>query len=160
MSQWHRWQRQFDSRGPDSLWRDLPRTAAVIGALVAVVGAFLPWASGSLPKAGPREVSGFAAPGDSIFMIWTALCSAGILSIRGLAESRSLLPRVLPVVITAAMVVVWFQDYVAARREVETWLAFGGSGSIAPGLWLIAVGILLMALGTIWLALRGPIEAE
>jgi hypothetical protein len=160
MTSEHTWQRQFTYQPPVSIWRQPGRLIAAIGCVAVIVGAFLPWASGVLPKAGPRQLDGFSAPGDGVFMIATAAAVLVMLAIRALAESKNPVGRILPIVLTVPMAVVCYQDYVQARAEVATWLSFSGTGSIGVGLWLIVAGIVAMGIGSTWLLIRGQLDPE
>jgi hypothetical protein len=160
VTQQQTWQRQFTYEPPVSLWRQPARLAAAIGAVAMVFGALLPWAIGVLPKAGPRQLGGLNAPGDGVFMIACAVGILVLLAIRGLAEARNPIGRVIPLFIVAAVAIVWLQDYGVARAEVDTWLGFGGTGSVGIGLWLIGAGIVLMGAGTTWLWRSGPLESD
>ena len=59
--------------------------------------------------------------------------------------------RLLPAILVILATTTWLNGHRGAVEAIGAWEVRGGSGQIAPGLWLAGLGILLMAAGTIWL---------
>jgi hypothetical protein len=67
------------------------------------------------------------------------------------ATSRVRTIRLAPAILVALAAVTWIGARRAALDAIAAWERRGGSGNLAPGLWLAAFGIVLMAVGSAWL---------
>ena len=128
------------------------RIVVGVGAGMAVVAGFMPWAEGTAPgHAGWEAVffSGVGGAGDGVVLVIVSAL-AGIATLhRTPATSRARSVRLAPAVLVLLAVMTWLNGYRAAMVEIAGWERRGGSGGIAPGLWLAAAGIALMAAGSI-----------
>jgi hypothetical protein len=151
LDEWMRWQ---PSRGGRFAWLLLTpaRTVVGIGSLMAVIAGFMPWAAGRAPAhSGFEEVffSGLAGQGDGVVLILVS-AGAGLLTIhRTPATSRVRMIRLLPAIFVVLAALTWVNGLRASLLEIAAWERRGGTGAIAPGLWLAAAGIVLMAAGTV-----------
>jgi hypothetical protein len=59
--------------------------------------------------------------------------------------------RLMPAILVVLAAMTWLSGHRASLDEIAAWQVRGGSGQIAPGLWLAGLGILMMAAGTVWL---------
>jgi hypothetical protein len=127
------------------------RIAVGIGAVMAVVAGLMPWAQGRAPgHTGIEDVffSGLAGQGDGVVLILVSL-GAGLLTVhRTPATSRVRIVRIMPAILVALAFITWLNGYRASTVEIAAWGRRGGTGYIAPGLWLALLGIALMAIGT------------
>ncbi len=130
------------------------RIVVGIGAAAAVVAGLMPWAEGAAPgQLGVEPVffSGLAGAGDGLMLILVSL-GAGVLTLhRTAATSRIRTVRIAPAMLVLLAAATWVNGQRAALEEIGAWERRGGSGGIAPGLWMAGAGILLMAAGTAWL---------
>jgi hypothetical protein len=111
----------------------------------------MPWAEGQAPAHSgfePVFFSGLGGAGDGFVLLLTSL-GAGLLTLhRTPATSRVRTVRLLPAVFVALAALTWINGYRAAVAELLAWERRGGSGQLAPGLWIALAGIVLMAAGT------------
>jgi hypothetical protein len=151
LDEWMHWKA---TRARRFSWMVLsPARATVgIGALMAVIAGFMPWAEGHAPgHSGIESVffSGLAGQGDGVVLILTA-AAAGLLTVhRTPATSRVRTIRILPSIFVALAALTWINGLRGSLAEIAAWERRGGQGGIAPGLWLAGLGIVLMAVGTI-----------
>ena len=112
----------------------------------------MPWAEGRSPGLTgfePVSFGGTGGAGDGVVLLFVA-AGAGFLTLhRTPATSRVRLIRALPIVLVALAAASWLNGFRATDVEIAAWVRRGGSGSLAVGLWLAAIGIGLMAAGTI-----------
>ena len=132
----------------------LPTPARItvgIGSLMAIVAGFMPWAEGQAPAHNgfePVFFSGLGGSGDGVVLLLTSL-GAGLLTVhRTPATSRVRTVRLLPAILIALAALTWVNGYRASLLEIAAWERRGGTGQIAPGLWIALAGIVLMAAGT------------
>jgi hypothetical protein len=153
MQEWMRWQPTRGRRFA-SLLLTPARVVVGIGAALAMVAGFMPWAEGSAPGHRAMEpvfFSGLGGAGDGFVLV---LVSAGVLGLtlhRTPAMSRVRTVRLAPALFVLLAAASWVNGYRAALAEIEAWARRGGSGGPSAGLWLAALGIVLMAAGTLWL---------
>lgn len=161
LDEWMHWQPVRSGRFASLLLTPARATVAV-GALMAIVAGLMPWAQGRAPGYGGFEdvfFSGLGGQGDGVVLILVSL-GAGLLTVhRTPATSRVRLVRILPAVLVVLAALTWINGFRASLLEIAAWERRGGSGAIAPGLWLAGLGIALMAAGTIVL-LPGVIRWE
>lgn len=130
------------------------RITVGIGAAMAVVAGFMPWAEGVAPAFRGMEpvfFSGLGGAGDGLVLVVVSAAAGGLTLHRTPALSRIRSVRLAPAVLVLLAALTWVTGYRAALEEIEAWGRRGGTGQIAPGLWLAAAGIALMAAGTAWL---------
>jgi hypothetical protein len=151
LDEWMRWQ---GSRSGRLSWM-LPTPARItvgIGSLMTIVAGFMPWAEGQAPAHSgfePVFFSGLGGAGDGVVLLLTSL-GAGLLTLhRTPATSRVRTVRLLPSILVALAALTWINGYRAALLEIAAWERRGGTGGIAPGMWIAAAGIGLMAVGTV-----------
>jgi hypothetical protein len=153
MQEWMRWE-PTRSRRWASLVATPARIAVGFGAVAAVMAGFMPWAEGTAPghtQVEPVFFSGLGGAGDGVVLVLVAAAVAGLTLHRTPATSRVRTVRVAPVILVILATATWLNGYRAAQDAVAGWGRRGGSGGLAPGLWLAGAGILLMAAGTLWL---------
>ncbi len=153
MSDWMNWEptkgRRFAS------WVLTPARIVVgVGAAMAVIAGIMPWAEGSAPGLRgfePVFFSGLGGSGDGVVLILVS-AGLGLLTLHHTpATSRIRSVRAAPAVLVMLAVFTWINGYRASLDAIASWETRGGSGQIAPGLHLAALGILLQAAGTLWL---------
>jgi hypothetical protein len=151
LDEWMRWHPVRSGRFA-SLLLTPARAVVGIGALMTMIAGLMPWAEGSAPGHSGIEAvffSGLGGQGDGVVLILLSL-GAGLLTVhRTPATSRVRVFRVLPAILVALAAVTWLNGLRAATLEIAAWGRRGGTGSLAPGLWLAGLGIALMAAGTI-----------
>jgi hypothetical protein len=151
LDEWMRWEPVPAGRFA-SLVLTPARATVGIGALMTIVAGLMPWAEGRAPGVGGFEAvffSGLAGQGDGVVLILVSL-GAGLLTVhRTPATSRVRLLRLLPAILVVLAALTWLNGLRASLLEIAAWERRGGSGHLAPGLWLAALGITLMAAGTI-----------
>jgi len=150
MRQWMRWEATTGRRRFSSLVLTPARVTVGLGALIAAVAGLMPWAEGTVPgRTGfePAFFSGTGGAGDGIMLMLLALGTAFFVLHETPASSRVRLVHLVPylLVLFAAFTVI--NGYRLALVEIAAWERRGGTGSIAPGLWLAAAGVALMAVG-------------
>jgi hypothetical protein len=128
------------------------RATVGIGALMAVIAGFMPWAEGHAPgHTGLEDIffSGLGGQGDGVVLILVS-AAAGLLTVhRTPATSRVRTVRILPSILVVLAALTWINGLRASYVEIAAWERRGGQGSISVGLWLAGLGIALMAVGTI-----------
>lgn len=130
------------------------RVTVGIGAAMAVLAGFMPWAEGTAPAFRGMEpvfFSGLGGAGDGLVLVVVSAAAAGLTLHRTPATSRIRSVRLAPAILVVLAALTWVTGYRAAIAEIGAWGRRGGTGEIAPGMWLAAVGIALMAAGTAWL---------
>lgn len=130
------------------------RVVVGIGAGLAIVTGFMPWADGMAPAfrgIEPVFFSGLGGAGDGVVMVLVAAAAAGLTLHHSPATSRIRLLRAAPAVLVLLEAFTWLNGHRAALEAIVAWERGGGTGQIAPGLWLAGLGILLQAAGTLWL---------
>jgi len=130
------------------------RVAVGVGSAIAMVAGLLPWAEGVAPAHRgfePVFFSGLGGAGDGVMLILVALGAGALTLHRTPATSRVRTVRLMPAILVFLAAMTWLSGYRAALREIGAWEVRGGTGQLAPGLWLAGAGILVMAAGTLWL---------
>jgi hypothetical protein len=153
MQEWMRWE-PVKARRFSSLLLTPARVLVGIGAVIAMVSGLVPWAEGEAPGLrgfAPVFFSGLGGAGDGVMLILVALGAGALTLHRTPALSRVRTVRLMPAILVFLAAMTWLSGYRAALREIGAWEVRGGSGQLAPGLWVAGLGILLMAAGTVWL---------
>jgi hypothetical protein len=130
------------------------RVIVAVGAAIGMMAGLLPWAEGVAPALRgfePVFFSGLGGAGDGVMLIVVAFGVGALTLHRTPATSRVRTVRLMPAILVVLAVTTWLNGHRGALGEIGAWEVRGGSGQIAPGLWLAGLGILLMAAGTIWL---------
>ncbi len=130
------------------------RVMVAIGAACAMVAGMLPWAEGVAPAHRgfePVFFSGLGGAGDGVMLIAVAFGAGALTLHRTPATSRVRTVRLVPAILVILAVMTWLSGRRAALAEIGAWEVRGGTGQLAPGLWLAGLGILLMVAGTLWL---------
>ncbi len=130
------------------------RVLVAVGAAIAMTAGLLPWAEGVAPAHRgfePVFFSGLGGAGDGVMLIVVAFGAGALTLHRTPATSRVRTVRLMPAILVFLAAMTWFSGHRAALEGIRAWEVRGGTGQIAPGLWLAGLGILLMAAGTIWL---------
>ena len=153
MQEWMQWEPTKGKRL--SSWLLTPARIVVgVGAVLAVIAGFMPWAEGMAPAFRgfePVFFSGLGGSGDGVVLVLVS-AATGLLTLhRTPATSRIRSLRAAPAVLVLLAVFTWINGYRAALEEIAAWERRGGTGQIAPGLWIAGAGILLQAAGTLWL---------
>lgn len=152
----HEWMHWEPTKAPrfSSMLLTPARVVVGIGSAMALVTGFMPWAEGIAPGFRGMEpvfFSGLGGSGDGIVLVIVA-AGIGILTLhRTPATSRIRSIRAAPAVLVVLAIVTWLNGHRAALAEIAGWERRGGTGQVAPGLWIAALGIGLMAAGTLWL---------
>ncbi len=150
MRQWMRWQPTGAQRRFSSLVLTPARVTVGIGALMTGIAGLMPWAEGTVPgRTGfePAFYSGLGGAGDGIMLILLAGGTAFFTLHETPAMSRVRLVHLIPYLLTLFAAFTVINGYRAANLEIEAWERKGGSGAIAPGLWIAAAGVAVMAVG-------------
>jgi hypothetical protein len=153
MHEWMAWQ-PTKGRRFSSLLLTPARVTVGIGAAMAVLAGFMPWAEGTAPAFRgfePVFFSGLGGAGDGLVLAVVSAAAAALTLHRTPATSRTRSVRFAPTVLVLLAALTWITGYRAAGEAIEAWERRGGSGQIAPGMWLAGLGIVLMAAGTAWL---------
>jgi hypothetical protein len=153
MHEWMAWE-PTKARRFSSLLLTPPRVAAGIGAIMAVISGFMPWAAGTAPALRgfePVFFSGLGGAGDGVVLVVVSGVTAVLTLHRTPATSRVRSIRLAPAILILLAAFTWINGYRAAQDAIAAWELRGGTGAIAAGLWLAGIGILLMAAGTAWL---------
>jgi hypothetical protein len=153
MQEWMAWEPTRGRRFA-SLLLTPARVTVGIGAAMAVLAGFLPWADGVAPTFRGMEpvfFSGLGGAGDGLVLVVVSAATAGLTLHRTPALSRTRSIRLAPALLVILAALTSVTGYRAALAEIEAWGRRGGTGQIAPGMWLAAIGIALMAAGTTWL---------
>jgi hypothetical protein len=164
--EWMRWQPTGRRGRLSALLLTPARVAVGIGAALGLLGGVMPWAEGSSPGRGgfePVLFSGLGGAGDGLVVLILSATLAFLTLHRTPALSRVRTVRLAPAVLVALAAITWANGYRATLLEIAAWERRGGSGGIAPGLWMVAVGVVAMAAGTIWLlppAIRWQAQAD
>lgn len=148
-----RWE-PVKARRFSSLLATPARVVVAVGAAIAIAAGLLPWAEGVAPaRRGfePVFFSGLGGAGDGVMLILVAFGAGALTLHRTPATSRIRTMRLMPAVFVILATTTWLNGHRGAVEAIGAWEVRGGSGQIAPGLWLAGLGILLMAAGTIWL---------
>ena len=150
LHQWMRWEPTGTQRRFSSLVLTPARVTVGIGALMTGVAGLMPWAEGMIPgRTGfePAFYSGLGGAGDGILLILLAGGTAFFTLHETPALSRVRLVHLIPYLLTLFAAFTVISGYRAANLEIAAWERKGGSGAIAPGLWIAAVGVAVMAIG-------------
>jgi hypothetical protein len=151
LDEWMHWQPSRGRRFASFLFTPA-RTVVGIGSLMAVIAGFMPWAQGHAPgHSGFEDVffSGLGGQGDGVVLILVS-AGAGLLTVhRTPATSRVRSIRLLPTLFVVLAALTWINGLRGSLAEIAAWERRGGTGGIAPGLWLAGIGIVLMAAGTL-----------
>ncbi len=148
-----RWE-PVKARRFSSLLLTRARVVVAVGAAIAMAAGLLPWAEGVAPaRRGfePVFFSGLGGAGDGVMLILVAFGAGALTLHRTPALSRVRTVRLMPAILVVLAVMTWISGRRGAIAEIGAWEVRGGSGQIAPGLWLAGLGILMMAGGTLWL---------
>jgi hypothetical protein len=149
MQEWMRWQ-PTRSRRFSSLVITPARVTVGIGAALAFVAGFMPWAEGTIPGLlgfGPAFFSGLGGAGDGVLLVVLASGTAFLVLHHTPVESRIRLIHAIPYVLIGLAAITAVNGYRAALLEIAAWERRGGSGAIAPGMWLAIAGVVIMAIG-------------
>ena len=150
MRQWMRWQPTGAQRRFSSLVLTPARVTVGIGALMTGIAGLMPWAEGTVPgRTGfePAFYSGLGGAGDGIMLIMLAGGTAFFTLHETPAMSRVRLVHLIPYLLTLFAAFTVINGYRSANLEIAAWERKGGSGAIAPGLWIAAAGVAVMAVG-------------
>jgi hypothetical protein len=152
MQEWMRWEPTRDRRRFRSLVLTPARAIVGIGAATTFIGALMPWAEGLVPGTGgfePAFFSGLGGAGDGVMLIMLALGTGFLVLHQTPASSRVRLVHVVPYVLVLFAALTVVNGYRASMLQIAAWERRGGSGSIAPGLWIAAGSVTLMAIGLV-----------
>lgn len=150
MQDWMRWEPTRDRRRFSSLVLTPARITVGIGAAIAFVAGFMPWAEGTVPgRTGfePAFFSGLGGAGDGVVLIILAAATAFLVLHRTPADSRVRLLHAVPYVLIGLAAITCINGYRSAVAEIAAWERRGGTGEIAIGLWLAFGGVAIMAIG-------------
>jgi len=150
MQEWMRWEPTKERRRFASFVRSPARLTVGIGAFVTAVGSVMPWAEGTVPGLRgfePGFFSGLGGAGDGIMLLLLAGGTAFLVLHQTPASSRVRLVHLLPYLVVLFSALTVINGYRAALLEIASWERRGGSGSLAPGLWLAVAGVVIMAVG-------------
>ena len=153
MHEWMQWE-PTKGRRFSSLLLTPARVVVGIGAGIAVIAGFMPWAEGTAPAFRGMEpvfFSGLGGSGDGVVLVIVSAITGLLTLHRTPATSRIRSLRAAPAVLVLLAAFTWINGYRASLAEIAAWERRGGTGQIALGLWLAALGILLQAAGTLWL---------
>ncbi|HEX5829287.1 MAG TPA: hypothetical protein VFY23_17295 [Candidatus Limnocylindrales bacterium] len=150
LREWMRWEPSRDRRPFGWLVLSPARVTVGIGAAITAVAGLMPWATGTIPGRGgfePIFFSGLGGAGDGVMLILLALGTAFLVLHHTPATSRVRLVHVFPYLLVLLAALTVLNGYRAVQLEIAAWERRGGSGEVAPGLWLAAAGVVVMAAG-------------
>lgn len=150
MRDWMRWEPTRGQRRFSSLVLTPARVTVGVGALMTGVAGLMPWAEGTVPgRTGfePAFFSGLGGAGDGIMLILLAGGTAFIVLHQTPASSRIRLIHVIPYLLVVLAGLTVLNGYRSALLEIAAWERRGGTGAIAPGLYLAAAGVVVMGVG-------------
>lgn len=131
------------------------RATVGVGALAAAIAGLMPWAEGTVPgHAGfePAFFSGLGGAGDGVLLLLLVGGTAFLVLHHTPATSRVRLVHVVPYLLVLLAAITVANGHRAAVEEIAAWGRRGGSGRIAPGMWLAVAGVVVMAAGLLALA--------
>jgi hypothetical protein len=138
---------------PPSPLRNPVRVLTAAGAVVTIVSSILPWAILEEFPEGPTR-SGWGGRLDGFLLAVIATGMLVVVASRAFAESTTRSVRVLPLILGATGLVLWFGGFQFIDAELAQWRQEGGVGSLQPWLFVCLVGASIMAAGGVWLGLR------
>lgn len=135
-------------RGRKLLREPLP-TALAIGAVILIVGAFLPWAQGMIGLL-PVAFGGMDGAADGLILATLALVLLLLAWKDDFEEPIGGIRRWLPLSIGLLCIGIWVLGWQSAHLAISHWEDDDGRGSIVPGYWLAGIGVAIVAVvGTI-----------
>jgi hypothetical protein len=152
MQEWMRWEPTRDRRRFGSLLLTPARVAVGAGAAMAAIAGLMPWAEGTVPGRGGFEhafFSGLGGAGDGLALLLLAGGIAFLVLHRTPATSRVRLVHVVPWVLWLFAAATVLNGWRAALLEIGAWERRGGSGSLAPGMYLAVGGVVVMLAGMV-----------
>jgi hypothetical protein len=137
-----------------AIQRDPLRITMGIGALIMMVGCFLPWAQGHLGFLAV-EFGGFDRASDGMILF-----ALGIVVLVFFVRSADFLiapdgaRRWAPLFVGVVCVGLWLVTLQQSLMTIESWRGNYGDGSIVPGLWVTGLGVLIVAVTGAYATLR------
>lgn len=131
------------SRRRKLLREPLPTTLA-IGAVIVMIGAFLPWAQGMIGFL-PVAFGGMDGAADGLILATLAIVLLVLAWKDDFEEPIGGIRRWLPLVIGLVCIGVWVLGWQSAHLAIAHWEDDDGRGAIMPGYWLAGLGVAVVA---------------
>jgi hypothetical protein len=143
------------------MYREPARLAILAGALMLILAMFFPFAEGRQQGTDGSiirlSVSGLEGAGDGAILLVFGLIAAFIALYRGAAESTVEIVRLAPMVLGIAAILILVTAWRETSDQIGRWVATGGTGQPAAGIWLSAAGSIVLAIaGTYRWVTRRP----
>jgi hypothetical protein len=161
---WDAMAREDAARRP--IYREPARVAILAGALMLILAMFFPFAEGRQQGTDGSiirlSVSGLEGAGDGVILLVFGLIAAFTVVYRGAAESTVELVRLAPMVLGLAAILILVTALRETNDQIERWVATGGTGQPAAGIWLSAAGSIILSIaGTYrWITRRPDSSAD
>jgi hypothetical protein len=140
-----RWDPQLTTaRRGRPIYRDPIRAGLTIGAMVTIVGAFLPWAEGHVGLL-PKQFGGFDGAADGMIMTGLAIVLLVFARNPEFLVAPDGVRRYTPMLVGIACIALWLLGRQQGEMAIRGWEADSGGGSIATGWWVNGAGVLTMA---------------
>jgi hypothetical protein len=142
------------SRRSFPILRNPLRIAMGIGALIMMVGCFLPWAQGHLGFLAV-QFGGFDRASDGVILFVLGVVIL-VLFVRG-ADSLNApegLRRWAPLIVGLVCVGLWLVALQQSLITIESWRRDYGDGSIAAGWWITGLGAVIVGITCAYASLR------
>jgi hypothetical protein len=134
-------------------YRDPLRLGLAIGAVVMMIGGFLPWAEGHVGYL-HVQFGGLDGASDGLIMSTLGLVLLFIARSSDFLEAPDGGRRWAPMVIGLTCVGIWLLGHQRAELSIATWEDDAGGGSIVAGWWFAGLGVLIVAIIGSYVSLR------
>lgn len=134
-------------------YRDPLRLGLAIGAVIMMIGGFLPWAEGHVGYL-PMRFGGLDGASDGLIMATLGLVLLLMVRSADFLSAPDGGRRWAPMVIGLVCVGIWLLGRQRAELSIATWEDDAGGGSIVAGWWFAGLGVLLVAILGSYVSLR------
>ena len=131
-------------RGRKLLREPLP-TALAVGAVILMIGAFLPWAQGMIGYL-PVAFGGMDGAADGLILATLALVLLLVAWKDDFTEPIGGIRRWLPLSVGLVCVGIWVLGWQSANMAIARWADDDGRGSIVAGYWIAGAGVAIVAI--------------
>jgi hypothetical protein len=135
------------------LFREPLPTALAIGAVILMIGAFLPWAQGMIGFL-PVSFGGMDGAADGLILATLALVLLLLAWKDDFTEPIGGIRRWLPLVAGLVCVGIWVLGWQSANLAISHWADDDGRGSIVAGYWVAGVGVAIVTIAGAVITLR------
>lgn len=132
------------ARSGRPIYRDPLRLALAVGAVMMMVGGFLPWAEGRIGFL-PVRFGGLDGAANGVLISALGLILLVATRSEGVITAPSGGLRWAPMAVGVASVAIWLLGRQPAELAITAWQNDSGSGSLAAGYWLAGLSVLFVA---------------